>query len=157
MAGLIDIGGIVGGIADIAGKFIKDPNKVMEFQLEVEKLAHQESHDQIEVNKTEAASGSVFVAGWRPFVGWSCGCAFIYSTMVYPTLQYFGGEGPHLDDSMVQTVLLGMLGIGAMRTVEKIKGVSTNNYTDVPKTPPGVTPIAGSAPEVKKKKHFHFF
>jgi hypothetical protein len=85
---------------------------------------------QIGVNSVEAASFSIFVAGWRPFIGWTCGAAFAYKFVLAPAAAFaltaFGHpiELPVLDFTEMSTVLLGMLGIGALRTVEKVKGVA---------------------------------
>lgn len=86
---------------------------------------------QMSVNQVEAGNSSLFVSGWRPFVGWTCGAAFAYKFVVAPALAFaltaFGHpiELPVLDFTEMSTVLLGMLGIGALRTVEKIKGVAS--------------------------------
>jgi len=85
---------------------------------------------QTDINRVEAASSSIFVAGWRPFIGWTCGAAFAYKFVVAPALAFgltaFGHpvELPVLDFTEMSTVLLGMLGIGGLRTLEKIKGVA---------------------------------
>lgn len=85
---------------------------------------------QIEVNKTEAGNNSMFVAGWRPFIGWTCGAAFAYKFVLAPfVVLVLDAMGIHLvlpvlDFTEMSTVLLGMLGLGGMRTVEKLKGVS---------------------------------
>jgi hypothetical protein len=85
---------------------------------------------QIGVNAAEAASGQLFVAGWRPFIGWICGAAFAYKFVLAPaaafTLTALGHPVvlPVLDFTEMSTVLLGMLGIGGLRTIEKIKGVA---------------------------------
>ena len=85
---------------------------------------------QMDVNKAEAASTSLFVAGWRPFVGWVCGGALAFKFVVAPLLAFgFAAYGhpvalPVLDFSEMSTILLGMLGLGALRTAEKIKGVA---------------------------------
>lgn len=84
---------------------------------------------QIEINKMEAASTSVFTSGWRPFIGWTCGAAFAYKFVLAPAVAFalnaYGNPVilPVLDFTEMSSVLLGMLGLGAMRTVEKIKGV----------------------------------
>ena len=78
---------------------------------------------QMEVNKIEAASKSLFVAGWRPFIGWICGIGLAYNVILSPFLDIWF-EVPKVDVSALYPVLLGMLGIGGMRTVEKIKGVA---------------------------------
>lgn len=85
---------------------------------------------QIAVNNTEAASSSLFVAGWRPFIGWTCGAAFAYKFVLAPAVAFALTAAGHpidlpvLDFTEMSTVLLGMLGIGGMRTIEKIKGVA---------------------------------
>jgi hypothetical protein len=86
-------------------------------------MADRQMSAQIEVNKVEAAHKSLFVAGWRPAIGWICGFALLYSTIVSPILGIWL-EVPEVDTSLLTTVLMGMLGLGAMRTFEKTKGVS---------------------------------
>jgi len=85
---------------------------------------------QLEVNKEEARSRNIFVAGWRPFVGWTCGMALAYTYVLQPILifglAHFGYwvDLPPLDMSTMMPVLLGMLGLGGLRSFEKYKGVS---------------------------------
>ncbi len=84
---------------------------------------------QIDVNKEEAKSTNVFVSGWRPFMGWVCGSIFVSNYMIVPLLAwmspYLGIPAPpRLDIGEVLPVLLGMLGLGGMRSAEKIKGAS---------------------------------
>lgn len=86
---------------------------------------------QLVVNQQEAGSTSLFVAGWRPFIGWVCGSAFAYTFVLQPVLVVLFAATGHpvnkdilanLDFSQIQPVLYGMLGLGAMRTYEKVKG-----------------------------------
>jgi len=86
---------------------------------------------QITVNQAEAASQSVFVAGWRPFVGWACGFAFVYAFILQPLIvmllvafkvAFDKSALPALDMSTMMPVLLGMLGLGAMRSFDKTQG-----------------------------------
>jgi hypothetical protein len=88
---------------------------------------------QLEINKTEAASTNWFVAGWRPYVGWGCGTAFLYVALFEPLIRFvatvifkYTGPFPVIDTSLTMQVLLGMLGLGAMRTYEKSKDVEGN-------------------------------
>lgn len=82
---------------------------------------------QIDVNKAEASSESVFVAGWRPAIGWTCGAALAFKFIGGPSavvLMAMLGHPitlPEFDFSEMSTILLGMLGLGTLRTVEKIK------------------------------------
>lgn len=104
------------------------------FLTQLMQLSAQQDADQNKINGVEAASSSVFVAGWRPFIGWVCGGAMAYQYIGLPIAGFiasFYGEhyvtvvlnAPRLDDNLWQ--LLGaMLGIGGLRTFEKIKGVT---------------------------------
>lgn len=84
---------------------------------------------QLEINAKEAAHPSVWVSGWRPFFGWAGGAGFIYATILQPMLAWWASiKGwpvpPILNLDLLWVVVTGMLGIGGMRSVEKIKGVT---------------------------------
>lgn len=120
------IGDILGAVDGILDKFIPDKAEKLRVQIELAKLGdvanerlHQEMMAQTEVNKVEASHRSIFVAGWRPFIGWGCGAALIYNTLVAPLL----GTG-QADLGFLQVILMGMLGIGAMRSYDKKQGTS---------------------------------
>ena len=117
---------LIAPISGLLGKFIEDKDQKNALAHEIATLAQKEAHKnaalQLEVNKTEAAHKSLFVAGWRPAVGWSCCFALVYSTILSPILGIWFTVPP-VDSSLLTTVLMGMLGLGAMRTVEKTKGV----------------------------------
>ena len=85
---------------------------------------------QMAINQVEAASSSVFVSGWRPFVGWVCGFGLVYSFIGQPLLAWGSVNWnftipPTLDIGTLLTILGGMLGLGSLRTVEKVKGVAS--------------------------------
>jgi hypothetical protein len=93
---------------------------------------------QVDVNKVEAASAIVFVAGWRPAIGWICGAAMAWQYVLEPmaTWGITVAQGiwvfttpplPVLDTSQMMTVLLGMLGLGGLRTYERVKDVSRSS------------------------------
>jgi hypothetical protein len=83
---------------------------------------------QLDINKVEAASPNLFIAGWRPAVGWVCVSIFAYNYIIRPLLTLIPGVVlPALDLGEVSPVLMGLLGLGAMRTVEKIKAASGNH------------------------------
>jgi hypothetical protein len=107
-------------------KFIPDADTKQKIAHELatmsEKHAQELAKSQIEVNKTEAAHKSLFVAGWRPAIGWICGISLLYSTMLSPILGIWFTVPP-VNDELLSTVLMGMLGLGAMRSFEKVKGV----------------------------------
>ena len=85
---------------------------------------------QTEINKAEAAHKSIFVAGWRPFIGWVCGVGIAWSMVVQPVAQWAmiaGGDGtelPTIDTSYLMELVTAMLGMSGLRTFEKLRGVS---------------------------------
>ena len=96
-----------------------------------DKYAQQSLLAQLEINKAEAASGSLFKGGWRPAVGWVCALAFAYHYLLQPLLVFIltaSGvdlpELPSFDMSTLLTVLGGLLGIGGLRSYEKTKGLT---------------------------------
>ena len=125
------IGPIIGPLLDR----IPDPNERARekaaVELQLVTAANSALQAQIEVNKTEAASSSVFVAGWRPFVGWACGAGLTVPTVVIPLLSWAGSVAgmsmpppPEIDTAILLQLLLGMLGLGGLRTLEKSRGVA---------------------------------
>ena len=85
---------------------------------------------QLDINRTEAESPSVFVAGWRPAIGWVCGAAFAWNWVGLPVANFAAAWLAHplalapADMSEMMPVLMGMLGLGALRSFEKVKGVA---------------------------------
>jgi hypothetical protein len=124
---------LIGPVTGLLDKFIedKDQKNAIAFELSTmaEKHAQELAKAQIEVNKTEAAHKSLFVSGWRPAVGWVAVLGMAGNFLVIPlanfTLALVESEViiPILDLSQMMPVLMGMLGLGAMRTAEKVKGV----------------------------------
>lgn len=81
---------------------------------------------QTKINEIEAKHRTVFVAGWRPFIGWVCGIAFAFHYIVMPLLLAYTDIKPiEFDTNSLFTVLMGMLGLGGLRTYEKLKGKSS--------------------------------
>jgi hypothetical protein len=126
---------LIGPVAGLLDKFIEDKDQKNALAHEIATLATRQAHEaamgQIEINKTEAAHRSVFVAGWRPFLGWGLAFAMVWHFVLAPMIifgfAYAGMEAPDLptfDMDSLMTVLLGMLGLGGLRTVEKIKKVT---------------------------------
>lgn len=85
---------------------------------------------QVEVNRTEAATGSLFIGGWRPAIGWVCALAIAGQFIAHPLVQWYMAYNhldvtiPSFDFTSLMTIVLSLLGVGALRTVEKIKGVA---------------------------------
>ena len=110
------------------------------FEKEMMELAYTANTAQADIDKTEAASSSVFVAGWRPAIGWVCGAALAWQFVLEPLLSYLIGVAsgiwhftvpalPKLDSTQLYPILMGMLGLGGLRTYEKVQGVARDNLT----------------------------
>lgn len=127
-------------LGNLLDRIFPDPKAAAEAKLEVMRMAQAGElaqldaevkliAGQVEVNKVEAAHQSLFVAGWRPAIGWVCGAAFAFKFILGPAavvVMAMAGHPitlPEFDFTEMSTILMGMLGLGALRTVEKVKGV----------------------------------
>ena len=126
---------ILPAVTDVIGRFLpedKEAKAKAEREIEAKLTTHLAKIDlaQLDINKTEAAHRSVFVSGWRPFIGWSCGLALAWSYVVTPILTFvlaqtgYLVELPSMNLGEMMPVLMGMLGLGGLRTFEKFKKVS---------------------------------
>tara|TARA_R110000796_G_scaffold2565_4_gene10089 strand:- start:926 stop:1396 length:471 start_codon:yes stop_codon:yes gene_type:complete len=134
---------LVGPVADLLSEVIPDSDMRMKLAAEIDTLASRQATElakgQLEVNKEEAKSASMFVAGWRPFIGWICGMSFCMHFILIPFGNFallLSGSGvvlPGIDLATMMPVLGGMLGLGGLRTFEKVKGASKNQPSAVDK------------------------
>lgn len=131
---------ILGLVGKVIDRVVPDKAKAAEIQFETFKLLQSQESDalkadvqlalgQLEVNKTEAAAPDMFRGGWRPAVGWICACGLAYQIIVRPLLAWVSSiKGwqvpPSLEMDTLLTLLFGMLGLGAYRTVEKLRGAA---------------------------------
>lgn len=159
LSDIIDaVGGLVSEVVVDKDKKAEINFKLAELADKAEQRVHEEVLAQLEVNKAEASHGSIFVAGWRPAVGWVCAAALAAQSIVLPLADRIFGWTMPFDTELLILTLGGMLGIGGMRSYEKTKGVSTNDFKDLPKSPvvksevPPVPPAPVSSP--KPKRHF---
>jgi hypothetical protein len=131
--GFLDFIPTIGSIVQKVLDLIPDPNArakaAEEYQRAILDAANKADADQREINKVEAASSSIFVAGWRPAIGWVCALALGFQYLLRPLIGWAAGIWwpqlpalPGLDDSLWQ-LMFGMLGLGTLRTFEKTKGV----------------------------------
>jgi hypothetical protein len=138
------LGGIVQAVGQIADDLITTDKERLDAELELKRLGLEASRieadlvqGQLDVNRVEAASSSLFVAGWRPAIGWIGAAALGYQFLAYPLLVWswalLQARGlapghlappPMLDTDALWVVLSGMLGIAGLRSVEKVKGVA---------------------------------
>jgi hypothetical protein len=128
LAALIPVLGPI--LARAAEGFIPDPKARDKWVSETLGMFMQADTSQIEVNREEAKSSSLFIAGWRPFIGWTCGVALAYTYILVPLVMYVGfvigkplPNPPALDGSLWE-LMFGLLGMSALRTFEKFKNVS---------------------------------
>lgn len=114
-------------------RWFPDPAKKAEaeaqFMLLMQEQDFKKVLGQLEVNAKEAASPHLFVAGWRPFVGWCCGAGFLWATIAQPMVAWVAvARGwpapPAIDTEVLLYVLGGMLGLGTLRSFEKTKGAA---------------------------------
>ena len=117
-------------VSEILDKFIADKDLKIKLQHELNQEIHKANWAQLEVNKVEAAHRNVFVAGWRPFTGWVCASALAYHFILEPIIVFglalynIQLTLPQFDMGSLLTVLMGMLGLGGLRTFEKTKGLT---------------------------------
>lgn len=124
---------LIAPVSGLLDKFIEDKDQRALLAHEIATLAEKQAQEQIvgqiKTNQIEAAHQSMFVAGWRPAVGWVCALAMLLNFILIPFINLgleFGGLDLQLDLIDMETmlpVLFGMLGLGGMRTAEKLKGV----------------------------------
>lgn len=127
---MFGIGAIADAVGGVLDKFIPDAKDRLEAENLVMKQLHEINMGQISINKEEAKSSSLFVAGWRPFIGWACGSMFVYGIMGRDILNWILllvnpdiAQLPDPNMAMSFELLMAMLGFGGLRTFEKLKGV----------------------------------
>lgn len=136
MSDLIGISSILDFGGKLMDRIFPDPETRDAAKLELFKAQQQGLLKEIEaeleaakaqaaINIEEAKSTSLFVSGWRPFIGWICGSGLAYQFLIYPILVAFEPKIVQLDMGTLLTLLMGMLGLGAMRTAEKFKNVAS--------------------------------
>lgn len=122
-------------LGDLIDRVIPDPAEAAKEKARIETELLKQAHDgqmaQIELNKVEAQHGSVFVAGWRPFIGWCCGVGFLTAVLILPIANmamamYRSEPMPQFPVELLMVTMGGMLGLGGLRTFEKIRGVTVN-------------------------------
>ena len=146
---LIDIGSIVKSVGDIADDLFTSDEERLKVALKEKEINAALVEGQLNVNAQEAQHGSIFVAGWRPFIGWVGGIALAYQFILYPFLIWIWALGqaqgwlpcyidptqtagvctfttpPVFDSGPLFAIVTGMLGIGGMRSYDKIRKTDT--------------------------------
>ncbi|HCR85896.1 MAG TPA: hypothetical protein DIV86_04385 [Alphaproteobacteria bacterium] len=128
---MLPITEIISGGIKIIDKIIPDAEAKekaqKEFELELLRTLQNTDNQQAEINKAEAQHQNIFVAGWRPFIGWVCGAAFCWQYILYPILswaiafRYPDIKLPNINTDNIFELTMAMLGLGGLRTFEKVK------------------------------------
>ena len=119
---------LIGPATKLIGKFVRDKDKAAQLSHEISTMAEKHAQElalaQIKLN-TEEAKGNWFQSSWRPLCGWICALSLGINFMVAPICAGFGITVPQADMSIMMPLLLGMLGIGGLCSLDKIKKVDT--------------------------------
>ena len=121
------VGSKIGTVTGVLDKFIEYIDKKYALTHEIATIYELNSQEamksQLEINKVEAAHKSLFVSGWRPSIGWVCMLGLLYNTIIANILGIWM-EVPEVDTTLLVPVMMGMLGLGAMRSYEKVNKVA---------------------------------
>jgi len=114
-------------ITALLGKFIPDKDQAAKLAHEIASMAEKQAHEnaiaQLKVNEQQAAHKSLFVAGARPAIMWICALGLLYATFIHPVLDIWFTM-PEVNTDVLMPVMMGLLGLGGMRSFEKSKGVA---------------------------------
>jgi hypothetical protein len=124
---------LLGPATQLLDKFVEDKDKKNELAHEIATMAERHAQElakgQLDINKEEAKHRSIFVSGWRPFVGWTCGAALCYHFILAPLILFGVGISghtvpplPEFDMGSLMTVLMGMLALVVSEHLKRQKG-----------------------------------
>lgn len=136
----LGIGKIISGVGKVADDLFTSDEERLKLSLEEKKIDAELVKGQLEINKVEAQHKSLFVAGWRPFIGWVGGLALAYQFLLYPFLTWIWAflqsrgvipsnfsPPPVFDSGPLFAIITGMLGIGGLRSFDKVKNKQTDS------------------------------
>lgn len=115
--------GLIDSVGNALDKLFTTNEELESIKLEQAKLQSSIYLAQIEVNKIESANTNLFVAGWRPAIGWICALGLFYQYLLYPIIGGFITQLKSLEIEQIMSLLFGLLGLGGLRTLEKVKNV----------------------------------
>ena len=121
------VASLVGPVSNLLDKFVEDKDQKNALAHEIATMSEKHSQQallaQLEINKAEAATGSLFIGGWRPAIGWICALGLLYNTIIVNIVGIWV-EVPEVDTTLLVPVMMGLLGLGAMRSYEKVNKVA---------------------------------
>lgn len=127
-----EITSIIGLVAEGLDKLFTSDEERTKARITLEQLRQQPYLMQAMINATEAKNKNVFVAGWRPFVGWICGIGLAYEFLLRPFGIALGINMIQIDSQALLSLILAMLGLGGMRSFDKLKGTTKTYGLDLP-------------------------
>lgn len=121
---------LISPIASLLDKVIPNKDQRDKLAHEIATLAEKQAHEsviaQIKVNEQQAKHASIFVAGARPAIMWICALGLLYAVFIHPVLDIFFVM-PEVNTEVLMPVMMGLLGLGGMRSYDKTKGVARDN------------------------------
>jgi hypothetical protein len=118
---------LIPAVSGLLDKFIEDKDEKAKLAHEISTLAEKQAHEsmlaQIKVNEVQASHKSIFVSGARPAIMWICALGLFYAVFAYPVLDIWF-DMPELNTDILMPTMMGLLGLGGMRSFEKAKGVA---------------------------------
>jgi hypothetical protein len=113
----------VSAVGNVLDELFTSDDERLDKKIILERLRQKPGIAQVELNKVEAQHRSLFVAGWRPFIGWICATGLGFTFLINPCIQWATGKpGPALATDVMMELVLALLGLGTLRTVEKLSG-----------------------------------
>lgn len=136
----VDLGNILNQVGTFAkdlrtaitGQAAIDPAQLAELSARAQEIEARAMEAQVEINKVEAAHSSIFIAGWRPFIGWICGAGLFYHYIGFSLIQWsiavfhLSVAAPALETEGLLSIIFALLGLGTLRTYEKVRGAEGN-------------------------------
>ncbi len=162
LAGILGAGDLIKEIGSTVRQVLPNKEAQRDFDLKIAEIADKADEretsliqGQIDVNKAEASNSNLFVAGARPFIVWVCGIGIAIEFVVRPLAVAVGAAlFPHIDSNLLLGLLVPILGLGTMRTVEKMKGVATGQQTNTTQQVQATPGLVSPAPPVKSTLGF---
>lgn len=132
-------------VQSLFDRIVPDPKEreraMAEFTAKAMEMAQSQDSAQADINRAEAGSGNLFIGGWRPFIGWCCGVALAWAFVIGPILQWFIAVSgspitlpPLTMNDHLWELVFAMLGLGGLRTFEKLRGVAAGTPANAPRT-----------------------
>ena len=112
----------IDALGSAVDKIFTNDEERMQAQAVLDRIAQKPAILQAEINKIEAQHRSLFVAGWRPAIGWVCAIGLAFPFIINPLIEWAGGTGPKIPMDQLMELVVALLGLGTLRTFEKLAG-----------------------------------